>query len=184
MPSSDRDATVDEAIAAALAQGSDEDWQALWDAVDTLAGETTFATWVGGEATGTAIVDGVERPAIQMPYPMYSEPVTRVQVQLGVLGLFVPFNWPAWDGVRRYQDDPAAMAGAPVGDAVRLLTAIHRSERFGDGSIEGALETGVLQAALDRLRRWYDDERTMVRGELSGSETGGEGGAVRPHRGP
>jgi hypothetical protein len=45
-----------------------------------------------------------------------------------------------WKGVLRYRDYPAALATAPVGDAVRLLTAIQRAERFGDGNIEGALE--------------------------------------------
>jgi hypothetical protein len=58
--------------------------------------------------------------------------------------------------VRRYQADPDALADAPVTDAVRLLTAIQRAERFSDGAIEGALERGVMQAALARLRRWYD----------------------------
>ena len=53
-----------------------------------------------------------------------------------------PFDWMNWEGVLRYRENPAALATAPVGDAVRLLTAIQRAERFGDGNIEGALESG------------------------------------------
>lgn len=158
------DSAVDAAIAVALSQGRDEDWAALWEAVDALNRETTFATWAGGDVVGTTTVDGEERPVIQMSYPQYAEPVDRVRAQLGALGLFVPFAWPSWDGVRRYQDDPGPLAQAPVTDAVRLLTAIHRSERFSDGSIDSALTSGVIQGALARLRHWYDDERTASSG--------------------
>ena len=136
---------VDAEIRGALARGGDGDWRELWAAVDEVAGLTIYADW--------------ERPAGQVPFPVYVPAVDRVRRQLGVLGLYVPFAWPDWEGVVRYRDDPAALADAPVTDAVRLLTAIQRSERFSDGSIEGALESGVMPAALARLRRWYDHER-------------------------
>lgn len=131
---------VDGDIRAALARGGDDDWWVLWGAVDEVAGLTTFANWEG-------------------PYPVYAPAVERVRRQLGVLGLYVPFAWPDWEGLARYRDDPGALADAPVTDAVRLLTAIQRSERFGDGSIEGALRSGVMLAALARLRRWHATER-------------------------
>lgn len=135
------DEAVDEAIRAALAQAGDDDWRALWAAVDELDALDAYATW--------------ETPEGQLPYPTYAEPVDRVRRQLGVLGLYVPFAWPDWAGIARYRDDPAALADAPPTDAVRLLTAIQRSERFTDGSIEGALESGLLQTALARLRTWH-----------------------------
>jgi hypothetical protein len=43
-----------------------------------------------------------------------------------------------------------------------MLTSILRSERFSDGSIEGALESGLLQTAVARLRRWYEEERWLA----------------------
>jgi hypothetical protein len=152
------DHTVDEAIAEALARGRAEDWRALWDAVDVLADESTFATWAGDDVVG-ATIDGEERAVRQMPYPRYLDAVGQVGARLHALGLVVPFDWARWDGVSRYQAAPATLAGAPVGDAVRLLTSIHRSERFSEGSIDRALESGVMQAALARVRRWYDGER-------------------------
>ena len=45
------------------------------------------------------------------------------------------------------------MDDAPVEDAVRMATAVLRSERFSDGSIEGALRDGTLQAAVRRVLR-------------------------------
>ena len=133
---------VDSAITAALEAVDDEGWARLWSAVEALGGLTAFATW--------------EAPEGQLPYPVYAEPVERVRRELGALGLVVPFPWPDWAGTARYKADPAALEQAPVTDAVRLLVAILRSERFTDGSIEGALQSGVMQAALARLRRWHD----------------------------
>ncbi|HEY8543971.1 MAG TPA: DUF6508 domain-containing protein [Acidimicrobiales bacterium] len=133
---------VDGAITAALEAVDDEGWARLWSAVEDAAALDEYATW--------------ETPDGQMPYPVYAEPVDRVRQELGALGLVVPFAWPDWDGTARYTADPAALEQAPVTDAVRLLVAILRSERFTDGSIEGALQSGVMQAALARLRRWHD----------------------------
>ncbi len=154
----DDDDAVDAQIGAALERAGEQDWNALWAAMDALASETTFATWVGG-VVETTIVNGKERPVHQVPYPVYSESVERLRHVLGRLGMFVPFDWMHWDGLRRYRDDPASLSTAPVSDAVRLLTAIQRSERFSDGNIEGALNAGVMQAAVERLRRWHNDER-------------------------
>jgi hypothetical protein len=66
------------------------------------------------------------------------------------------------DGIGRHRplpEDPAALARASVGEAVRLLAAIHRAERFCDRNIEAAPKSGVVQAALARLRRRYGQER-------------------------
>jgi hypothetical protein len=161
MPQID-DASVDVEIAAALARGSEDDWDSLWEAVDDLANETTFATWTGADIVGTTIVDGEERPVHQMPHPVYAESVERVRERLGALGLMVPFDWMDWDGLTHYRENPMALTTGPVSDAVRLLTAIQRAERFGDGNIEGALKSGLMQAALARLRTWYENRPSLA----------------------
>lgn len=156
--SNDDDRTeLDAQIDAILARADDKAWAALWEAFETLGGETTFATWAGGNVVAATNVNGENRPVHAMPYPVYADSVERVRDALGRLGLFVPFDWTHWEGLVRYRDDPASLATAPVADAVRTLTAIQRSERFSEGSIQGALERGVLQAAVTRLRRWHAD---------------------------
>ena len=127
---------------AAIAAVTEAQWAELWAALDALAGETVFAEWAGGQT-----VDGVTH----VPYPEYTPAVERLRAAIGGAGLIVPYDWMQWDGIERYRE-PAALADASEADAVRLITAIVRSERFSDGSIEGALERGLLQAALERLR--------------------------------
>jgi hypothetical protein len=150
----DPDPTDDE-IEARLEAVLDDGWDTLWDAVDRLAAEETdHATWRGGEQVDTTVVDGVEQPVLHMPYVVYSDAVNRLVGRLSALGLIVPFNWPAWDGTRRFRTGQG-MADAPVADAVRLITAIVRADRFSEGTIAVTIEDGTLPAAIERIRRWH-----------------------------
>jgi SAM-dependent methyltransferase len=57
------------------------------------------------------------------------------------------FDWPAWmatDEGRTLRDDPAAVEAATPEQLARLITAIVRSDRFTEGSIAGAFESGLL----------------------------------------
>jgi hypothetical protein len=144
------DAPTDDEILDRLRAATDADWTALWAAVDEVAALSAPAQWFGGETR-----DGV----IQMPYPEYDPAVFRLTGALtAITGGMVVFGWMDWDGVARYRD-PAAIADAPIADIPRLVTAIVRSERFGDGSLEGAIRSGLLGAIVARLRRWHDEGR-------------------------
>ncbi len=139
---------------AALEAVAPERWAELWGAVDALDGVKTFAEWAGGQVVDSVVVDGVEKPVTQMPYPLYTPAVERLRNAISGGALVVVYDWMGWEGLDRYQNG-ADLAEAPVADAVRLITAIVRSERFGDGNIEGALERGTLQAAIAKLRADY-----------------------------
>ena len=132
-------------------------WDRLWRALEAVRAESEHASTGGGERT--EIVDGVEQSVFHVPYPIYSEAANELTSALYAAGLIVPFNWPAWDGLEQ------ARIGAVTGeltpdDAVRLITATVRSERFGDGAISVALDEGSLQGAVERLRRWVHEGQT------------------------
>jgi hypothetical protein len=66
--------------------------------------------------------------------------------------IIVGFDWRAWleaDEGRSMRDDPEAIARATPDQLAWLLTAIVRSDRFVEGSIAGAFESGLL-AAISR----------------------------------
>jgi hypothetical protein len=97
--------------------------------------------WAGGERQP----DGT----ITMPYSELTAEGRELVAALPV----EPFAWPAWletDEGQRLSQDPAAVAQASAEQLVKLTTAIVRSERFGDGSIEGAFESGLLTAIARR----------------------------------
>ena len=59
----------------------------------------------------------------------------------------VGFDWMEWmatDEGRSLRDRPEALAAATPDQLARLLTAIIRSDRFVEGSIAGAFESGLL----------------------------------------
>ena len=145
---------TDEQIEAALRAAPDEAWRELAAALRDVEAEDRHATWSGGERVMTT-VDGVERASTQLPYATYTEAVERFRRALAGAGAFVAFGWMQWDGRERYRD-AEALSAASVADAVRLVSAILRSERFVEGAIEAALDDGLLTGAARRLLAWYD----------------------------
>jgi hypothetical protein len=141
----------DAAFLEALAAVTEAQWDALAQALGALDGVTTFAEWAGGQVEIMEI-DGTERPVTHVPYPIYTAGVERLREAIGQCGLIVPYDWMAWDGLERYRNG-VGLDEAPPADAVRMITAIMRSERFSDGNIEGALRNGTLPAAVRRLLR-------------------------------
>lgn len=79
----------------------------------------------------------------------YVEPVDRLMSWLYRCRLVVPFDWAAWDEGRGL--GPSDIASRPVEDAVRMLTAIIRNERFCEGAFGSALSAGIVQACLRRV---------------------------------
>lgn len=88
----------------------------------------------------------------QHQYPQYGARVETARRLLAQLGAVTPaYHW-----MQQQPPTPAADGTVTPADAIRLATTIVRSERFGDGNIEQALSTGLLQAviaALAALRR-------------------------------
>jgi hypothetical protein len=68
-------------------------------------------------------------------------------------GWVTPFDWPAWasgsEG-QRLLGHPSAVASATAEELGKLLTTYVRSERFGDGSLEAAFESGMFTAIARR----------------------------------
>ena len=63
------------------------------------------------------------------------------------------FDWRSWmetEEGRSLRDRPEAVAAATPVQLARLLTAIIRSDRFVEGSIEGAFQSGLLAGIARR----------------------------------
>jgi hypothetical protein len=100
--------------------------------------------------------DGV----IVMGYFTPSDEADAFLRDLGRVGLVRPFDWTAWLATPRGEElrQPAAVATASPEELANLLTAIVRSERFSEGSLEGALESGLLLAIARRARMLLSEE--------------------------
>jgi hypothetical protein len=151
VPDDPDDPAVDAAIRAALGAVPPAAWEELdaaLAAVEALDPDR-YATWTGGgeQPDGT----------VTLAWPDYAPEVERLRSAIGAAGLVVPYAWPQWAGIERHRAG-RGMEEALVEDAVRMVTAVVRSERFGDGNIEGALRDGTLQAAVRRALAWPADQ--------------------------
>ena len=74
--------------------------------------------------------------------------------------LVTPFDWPAWASAPEGQQllgRPDAVASASVDDLGKLLTTYIRGERFGDGTLAGAFDSGMLTAIARRAAALADE---------------------------
>jgi hypothetical protein len=97
-----------------------------------------------GEWDAPGPVDGVYR----MPYYTFGPTADAFRAAVGLGGwMIVGFDWRAWletDEGKAFRDRPEVLAAAGTDQLAWLLTAIIRSDRFVEGSIAGAFESGLL----------------------------------------
>ena len=103
-----------------------------------------FGHWGGSETQP----DG----SITMPYYVFS---AQAQELIAALPVTPSFSWPEWIKTPEAQmllADHARIAEASADQLVKLTTAIVRSDRFTEGSIVGAFESGLLTAIVRRAQ--------------------------------
>lgn len=105
----------------------------------------TFGEWVPARTDA----DGVT----QMPWYRFSPQAEAFLAAVRAGGWVAPFDWMTWmaspEG-RRLDSSPAAVATASAEDLGHLLTAYVRGERFGDGTLSNAYQSGMLTAIARR----------------------------------
>jgi hypothetical protein len=63
------------------------------------------------------------------------------------------FGWPTWkesEEARALRDDPATLAAATPDQLAKLLTVVIRQDRFVEGTLASAFESGLLLAIVER----------------------------------
>jgi hypothetical protein len=110
-----------------------------------LARGDQFGEWAGGQR----LADG----AIQMPWYSFSEEAQKFLRALHRAEWVQPFDWPRWLSTKRGQQllgDTAAIAEATANELSQILTALIRQDRFAEGTLAGAYESGILAAVAWR----------------------------------
>jgi hypothetical protein len=95
-----------------------------------------------------------ERGARTMPHATYGETVeafVRAAYEDG--WVLRDFDWPTWMAsaeARSLRDDEAALAAATPGQLARLLTVLIRQDRFVEGALLDAFESGLILRIVRR----------------------------------
>jgi hypothetical protein len=96
-----------------------------------------------------------------MGYFKASAEAKRFTRALRELGWVQPFDWPAWKQTPeacQLRDDPEALASADAEQLSRLLTVLVRQERFADGTLLDAFESGLITRILKRAQGLLDEK--------------------------
>lgn len=105
-----------------------------------------FGHWGGGEKT-----DG---GAIQVPYYVLSDEAEAfVRAAYDLRWVLEGFDWPAWKETPEaieLRDDPEALKRASAEQLAQLLTVFIRQDRFVEGGLAAAFESGLLTKIVGR----------------------------------
>lgn len=118
-------------------------WSDLQSTYALLTDDDRKIKWGGGEKN--------ERGVIHVPFPIYDTKILKIIGLLSTLHAITPaYHWVKYGF-------PSYTQGVPLstGDAIRFATAIARSERLSEGSLANAIESGVLDAIVSSLLKWY-----------------------------
>ncbi|MEV0601248.1 DUF6508 domain-containing protein [Streptomyces sp. NPDC050315] len=135
----------DQRLIAALDRGNAAAWRELADAFDALTEEDRNVAWGGGQEDA--------RGVIQWPYPRYSKALLHAVNALRGVALTTEYRWSANPLPQLSPDGRLSPA-----DAVRAAMALVLGERISEGMIDEALRSGLLDAAVESLRTWYEAE--------------------------
>ncbi len=105
--------------------------------------DNNFGEWSGGDK-----VDGV----FQMPHLTYSDKVIEFFRSLHSTKFMVNFDWGSWDEGRDIIASPRLIQQADLLTLRMLLTAVVRNDRFCEGALLSAIEDGIIQEILGRLK--------------------------------
>lgn len=88
-----------------------------------------------------------------MPSVGYADDVLEFIRQLYDLQVVAPFDWSSWTQERGNElwDDPQRLAGASLEECRMLLAAHLRADRFTEGHLLHALESGHIVTILRRV---------------------------------
>lgn len=132
----------------ALAKLSTEDWKEIEDINSQI--QAHIGAWGeirGGELDSFGI--------IEMPYAVH-DPLIDEFVRLWYeKNLAIPFDWASWQGGRDwYANENDTKYETLDGEtALKLLTAVIRNNRFNEGALLSAFESGVFPKIIDKLVR-------------------------------
>jgi hypothetical protein len=105
-----------------------------------------FGHWAGGEKTESGV--------LTIPYFSFSAVADEfIRAAYDLEWVRLDFDWPAWaqtPEAAQFRDDARAISNATPEQLSRLLTTVIRQDRFCDGELAEAFESGLLTAICRR----------------------------------
>ena len=126
-------------------------WQKLFDLIPLIERNQSFGYLAGGEQ--------VSENSISMPYWVLNEVVDEFLSIAYKIPIVVTFDWPEWEEGRKIISDPDFdFDTTSVPAKCKLMTAIIRNDRFCEGALIQAFESGLMLRILKSIKRQVHHE--------------------------
>ncbi len=121
-------------------------WNALIQLIPKIEEREQFGSLEGGDE----IADGIK----QMPYWDHSPVVSEFVKIVYEIPIVISFDWGSWQEGREIANNPDFdFDSIDIPTKCKLITAIVRNDRFSDGALVSAFESGLILKILRSIER-------------------------------
>jgi hypothetical protein len=125
-----------------------QDWQPLIELIPKVESTSKFGEWASAEKN--------EEENILSPYCIEAPIVSQFLHIVYRLPIIISFDWGAWEaGKTSYDDFDLDTLDLPA--KCKLITAIVRSDRFCEGTLVSAFESGLILRILKSIEKQIAD---------------------------
>ncbi len=132
-----------------------QQWRPLLDLIPEIENTSVF-----GEMVGNIEDEGEDEP---LPYWIFSEIVERFCELVYNLPIIIEFDWPNWDEGRKIASDESFdFDTIDIATKCKLITALIINDRFCDGALILAFETGLILKILNSIEKQVSEEPIIL----------------------
>ena len=123
-----------------------KDWKPLFGLIPEVENTREFSERRGGEK--------LENGSSSMPYSEPAEVITKFLSIVHAIPIIIAFDWPSWDEGREMASDKIFDFDTvdPV-EKCKLISAIIRNDRFCEGALASAFESGLILKVLKSIEK-------------------------------
>ena len=127
---------------------TESDWKPIFDLIPSIENTEVFGKWAGGEKNKDRV--------FSMPYMDLNETVGEFLKLVYNIPIIISYDWGSWDEGRRIAGDAYFdfdTIDIPV--KCKIITAIVRNDRYCEGALVSAFESGLILKILKSVERGF-----------------------------
>ena len=122
------------------------DWQSLLALIPEIENTSEFGEWKGGEKNP----DG----SVTMPWRETAPIIKKFLKAVYAIPIIISFDWPSWDEGRKIAGNvDFDFDTLDIVTKCKLITAIVRNDRFCEGALVAAFESGLILKILKSIEK-------------------------------